>query len=446
MKRIAQFRQFLQTRCLGLIGLGLFALGTIPTNVLAVEIQQVTSPSGIKAYLVENYTSPIITLSFSFAAGATQDPEGKEGATRLLSTMLDEGAGDIDGPKFQAMSEELGMEVGFRAARDNFSGTMQTLVENSAQSFDLLRLALNEPRFDVQSIQRMRHAIVKGLERAKTNPRSIASIAMRNALFKGHPYARATNGTVESVGALTRDDLQNIYRRLVVKEGLIIGVVGAIDKQQLGKVIDEVFSPLPENSELELVQDAKPHFGTIIRKNANITQSIVSFALPGLKRSHPDFFAAFLTNHILGGGTFSSRLYDEIREKRGLAYSVSSHMVSYSHAAFTMVGSATATKTEDEAINIIRAELTRMAENGPSEQELQAAKKYIIGSYAIRNLDTSTKVASVLVAIQQAGLGIDYIDRRQQIINSITLQDAKRAAAKLLKQEPTMVVVGPAKS
>ena len=412
----------------------------------AVEIQQISSPSGIKAYLVENYTSPIITVSFSFAAGATQDPHDKGGITNLLSTMLDEGAGEIGAQKYQALAEELGMEISFSAQRDYFTGRMQTLAENSEQSFNLLRLALNEPRFDPPSIERMRQAILMSLKRAKNRPQTIAAKAMREAIFGAHPYGRSRNGEIASVKKLTREDLQNIFRRLVVKKGLVIGVVGAISKQQLGPILEFVFGGLPEKSQLNEIGEAKLQFGSKIQKPLDINQSIVSFALPGLKRSDPDFFPAFLASHILGGGTFSSRLYEEVREKRGLAYSVASHMATYSHAAFTMIDSATNSKRVNEAVEVIRSELKRMAEDGPSQKELEAAKKYVIGSYAIRNLDTSFKVASVLVAIQQINLGIDYIDRREDIINSVTLDEVKRAAARLLKHEPTLVIVGPSQT
>lgn len=422
------------------------AIGSFTLRAQAVEIQPLTSPSGIKAYLVENYTSPIITMSFSFNGGTAQDPVGQEGVTNLLTTMLDEGAGNIDGPQFQALSEKIGMELSFNADRDYFSSTLQTLAENSTQAFDMLRLALNEPRFDSPSLERMRQAIVKNLERAKNSPRRIASIAMREALFDGHPYARPNNGTIDSVTALTREDLAQIHRRLFARDGLVIGVVGAISKEELGAVIDKVFGALPQDSQLNQISEANLEFGSNIQKELDIKQSIVSMALPGVKRDDPDFFAAYLANHILGGGTFSSRLYNEVREKRGLAYSVYSHIATYSHAAFTLVGTATDPKRADDAIKIIRAELQQMADKGPSAEELQAAKKYIIGSYAIKNLDTSAKVAGVLVAIQQINLGIDYIDRREDLINSVTLEEVRRIAEKLLRQEPTLVEVGPIKS
>ena len=417
-----------------------------PGSALAVNIQELSTPSGIKAYLVENYTSPLITISFSFPGGSTQDPEGKEGVSRLLAAMLDEGAGSMSGLEFQAKAEKFGMELGFSTGRDYFSGSMQTLAQTADEAFELLRLAVNEPRFDTQPLERMRQGILLNLRRSKTSPQSIASIALRSALFKNHPYARPNNGKIESVEKLSRDDLVEIYRKFFVREGLVIGVVGAIDPARLSGIIDRVFSALPQSSNLRTITEAKLEFGETIRKDMDIPQSVVSFALPGVKRSHPDFFAAYLANHILGGGSFSSRLYEEVREKRGLAYSVYSHIATYSHAAFTIVGSATSNKRVGKAIEVIRGELKKMATIGPSEKELEAAKKYVIGSYAIRNLDTSISVAGVLVAIQQTGLGIDYIDRREALINAVTLADVKRVAAKLLTRQPTLIVVGPKNS
>lgn len=437
MKRLKQLRTFL----ILMLGMVASTLGMGPA--MAVDIQQFTTPAGIKVYLVENYTTPLVTISFSFASGATQDPTGKEGVTRLLSSMLDEGAGGIKSQQFQAKAERLGMEMSFSASRDYFTGSMQTLVENSEESFKMLQLALNQPRFDATPMERMRQSMLKGLERAKTNPQSIASKAMRQALFEGHPYKRSKSGSIEGLKNVKRDDLVAIHNKIFVKKGLVIGVVGAIDQAALAPVIDAVFAGLPEDSQLQPVAEAKLEFGKKIDKDLDIPQSIISFALPGLKRSDPDFFAGYLANHILGGGTFSSRLYNEVREERGLAYSVYSHIATYSHAAFTLVGSATSTKQVEQAIDVIRAELKKMADQGPTEAELEAAKKYIIGSYAIRNLDTSIKVAGVLVAIQQIDLGIDYIDRRADIINAVKLEDVKRVAAKLLQHEPTLIIVGP---
>ncbi len=440
MKTIKHIRLF---AIAAIMLLGQFPLVNISS---AVEIQQFTTPKGIKVYLVENYTSPLITVSFSFAAGAAQDPKGKEGVSRLLAAMLDEGSGEMSSEEFQAKAEELGADISYNAGRDNFTGSIQMLARYSQESFELLRISVNEPRFDKQPIERMRQAILLGLERAKNNPQSIAAKALRAAVFGQHPYARSNKGNIEAIAAITRDDLVAMHKNLFVRQGMVIGVVGAIASDELAEKIDMVFAPLPQKSEQPTIAEAQPKFGETIRKHMDIPQSIISMALPGLKRSDPEFFAAYIANHILGGGTFSSRLYEEVREKRGLAYSVYAHLATYTHGAFTIVGSATSNERVEDAIRVIRNEIKKMAQDGPTPAELEAARKYIIGSYAIRNLDTSIKVAGVLVAIQQINLGIDYIDRREEIINAVTLDDVKKVAARLLSVEPTLVIVGPENS
>lgn len=408
----------------------------------AVDIQEVESKSGIRAYLVENHTNPIITIAFTFAGGTTQDPVGKEGLVRLLSSMMDEGSGEMSGQEFQALSEDLGIDIRFSASRDNFNGTLQTLVENSEKAYELLQLALTKPRFDKHPMDRMRDAISTGIKRQKSNPNAIASRVMRQTLFEGHPYANSPMGTLSGLKSIVRDDLVAIHNKIFAKENLVIGVVGAVSAQQLEIVIEKIFGDLPQKSGIKAISKIEPSVGGEVHHKLDVPQSVVSLALPGLTRKDPDFFAAYLVNHILGGGTFSSRLYDEVREKRGLAYSVFSQLATYDHAAFIGVGSATRADQVDESLSVIRAELKRMAQDGPSEEELEAAKKFIVGSYAIRNLDTSAKVARTLAAIQEIDLGIDYIDRRKDIINAVTIEDVRRVAKKLLAVEPTIVVVG----
>jgi zinc protease len=207
-----------------------------------------------------------------------------------------------------------------------------------------------------------------------------------------------------------------------------------------------VFGGLPEKAALAAVPEAQVKFGERIEVEDTGTQTMLALAYPGVKRDSPEFFASYLMNHILGGGSFSSRLYDEVREKRGLSYSVGSSMSSLDRAAYLTASSSTVAERADETLSIMQSEIARMASEGPTEAELDAAKKYVIGSYAINNLDTSADIASVLVTIQTERLGADYLDRRAGIINAVTIEDVRAAARRLLSVTPTIVVVGPAKS
>ena len=408
----------------------------------AVDIKTVTSSKGIKALLVEDYTVPLVALQFSFKGGASQDNEGKEGAANLLTTMLDEGAGDIESKEFQIKLDDVGMTYKFGAGRDYFTGGLKTLKSNASDSFELMRLMLNAPRFDAEPVGRMKAALTNGLQREKTDPRSIAGKALREAVFKTHPYSRPGNGTVESLDTITREDLVDYHKRVFARENLIIGVVGAISAGDLKSVLDKIFGDLPEKAGLNPVPEFKVETGGTVHVDLPVPQTSITFALPGIKRDDPNFYTAYLVNYVLGGGTFSSRLYEEVREKRGLAYGVYSYLGTYDHAGMIGAGSATGAQNAGKTVEIIKAEMARMAKEGPTAEELEKAKKYITGSYAISNLDTSDKIASVLVAIQQADLGTDYIDKRADYISSVTLEDAKRVAKKLFAGKPTQITVG----
>lgn len=423
------------------LGLSFASLG--PAS--AVEIQEVTSPGGIKALLVEDYTNPLIAMKFAFkGAGSTQDAEGKEGTANLMSGLLDEGAGEIDSREFQARLDDLGVSLSYDASLDNFTGNFRTIVEFEDDAFDLLKLSINDPRFDEEPVARIRGQIKAGIIADQNDPGELAGKAFRETVFAGHPYSRPTEGTVESLDTVTAEDLTAFRDKTFARDNLYVGVVGAISPEKLGERLDEIFGALPETADLKPVAQTEPVTGKTVAVELDVPQTAVQFALPGVMRNDEEFFAAYLMNHILGGGSFTSRLYTEIREKRGLAYGAGSWLASYDHAA--VLGASTATRSDKaaESIEIIRDELKRMAENGPSEEELAKAKAYVKGSYAIRNLDSSLAIASTLVGIQLDDLGNDYIDRREAIIDAVTMEAVKQIARKLLSVDPTVITVGPA--
>lgn len=434
-------------RAAALVGLATFGLFSVSTAAKAVDIQEVTSPGGIHALLVEDYTNPLIAMRFAFkGAGSTQDASGKEGTANLLSGLLDEGAGDITSQDFQGKLDELGVALSYDAGYDNFSGNFRTIVENEDEAFRLLKLSLNEPRFDEEPVARIRGQIAASIRANEQDPGTLASRAFRRTVFPDHAYARPSEGTQESLGAVTADDLRAFRATHFGRDNLVVGVVGAIDAETLKRRLDETFGPLREKAELAAIPDIQPVTGKSEAVTLDVPQTQIQFALPGVERKDPDFFAAYLVNHVLGGGTFSSRLYQEIREKRGLAYGVGTGLSSFDHAAMLAGSTATRADKANESIAIIRAELKRMAENGPTEDELAKAKAYVKGSYAVQNLSSSLAIASTLVGIQLEDLGVDYIDKRQGLIDAVTLDDTKRVAKELLSADPTIVTVGPAGS
>lgn len=421
----------------------LVAWVTVSAQAFAIDIREVTTPSGIKAWLVEDYTVPIVSISMEFGGGAAGDPEGMEGLSSVLAAMMDEGAGDLDTAALKAEIEQRGFELGFRSGRDDFSGGIRMLASDTERGFELLEMMLSKPRFEAASLERVRASYIAAAKREDKDPDAILGNRFRSVLFGDHPYGRPTRGTPESLEKITREHLITHHRRMLAKDNVHIGVVGAISSEELVTALEKVFADLPAQSDLPDIADIKPDFGEREHVQFNSPQTLVSFALPGLKREDPDFFAAHIMTHILGGGSFSSWLYDEVREKRGLVYGIGASLRTLDSTAYIGGGFATRPDQAAEALEITLAQIKRMATNGPTQAELDAAKKFVYGTYAINNLDTSRKIADVLVGLQAGNLGIDYIDRRGATIDAVTLEDVRRVATRLLSQKPTILTLGP---
>ncbi|MEL6299863.1 MAG: pitrilysin family protein [Pseudomonadota bacterium] len=407
----------------------------------AMKIQVVKSPGGIEAWLVEERSVPLMAMRFAFEGGSAQDPTGKEGVANFLTVMMDEGAGDLDAARFQELEEELSFRMRFSDSRDTFSGSFQTLTSNRDESLRLLKLALTKPRFDQDAVERMRKQLLSGLAFAAKDPNRVASKVWAATAFPDHPYGRPSRGTLDSIAAIQPADLEAYRKRIFAKDTLKIAVVGDIDAETLGKVLDDVFGDLPAKAELTKVPDTKPVTGGVQRVvQMPVPQSVAVFGTPSIARDDPDFIVAFVMNQILGGGGFASRLMEEVREKRGLAYSVYSYLQPYDHAAIFAGGVATQNEKIGESLKVIRSELERMAKDGPSDEELANAKSYLIGSYALR-FDSNAKIAQQLLGIQLDKLGIDYPDKRNELIRAVTVEDVKRIAERILNVDDLIVTI-----
>jgi zinc protease len=418
------------------------ALPLFAAPALATTVERVVSPGGIEAWLVHEPAVPMIAVDFAFGGGAVQDPGGKAGTATLVASLLDEGAGDLDSKTFHARLERKAIELGFQAERDTLRGTLRTLTENRDEAFDDLRLALTAPRFDQSDVEIIRAQILSNLRRATTSPSDIANLRWWQTAFADHPYGRPVSGSLESVPTITVDDLKDYTRRVLARANLKIAVVGDIDAEAVKTMLDRVFGALPAEPDLKPVANVAPQgLGRRIVVKVDVPQAVVTFGGPGIARKDPDFMAAYIVNHILGGGAFSSRLYQEVREKRGLAYSVYDSLVWLNHSALFLGGTATRADRAGETLDVIDKEIRRLAESGPTAAELANAKAYLNGSFAL-NLDTSSKIAALLVQLQLDGLGIDYFTRRPEMINAVTLDDAKRVAKRLLDGGLLVTVAG----
>jgi zinc protease len=417
------------------------ALAATEAPSRASTVQKVVSKAGIETWLVEDYAIPLIALEFAFKGGAAQDPIGKPGAAALLAGLIDEGAGPYDSEGFHRALEEHAIEMSFSADRDVLIGRTQSLARNLARAFTLLRLAVTQARLDAEPFERVMNQIAAGLRREANDPDFVAGRNFRALAYPHHPYGLPVRGELATLPALTRDNLIDMRAAMFARDNLKIAAVGAIDAATLASHIDEVFGELPEKARLNPVAPAA--FSGVDTRHVvpiDVPQSTIRFGREGIARKDPDFIAATVVNHILGGGIFSARLFREVREKRGLAYSVYSQLVAHDQAAMFTGSTSTKNERAAESLAVIEKEILSLSDLGPSEEELDKAKKYLIGSYALR-FDTSTKIAGQLVSLQTDGFGVDYLDERNRLIAAVTMEDAKRVAKRLLGDGKLLVTI-----
>ena len=432
------------TRRAALIGSACVAMTmflALPSQA-ATKIQRLVSPGGIEAWFVQDATVPLIAMEYSFGGGATQDPADKPGVGNMVASLLDEGSGDLDSKTFHERLDRRAIELSFSSTRDHFRGSLRMLKDNKDEAYDLLRMALTSPHFEATDVERIRAQVLSGLRRDTTNPTSLASRKFLEVAFGDHPYGRPANGTLDSVPKIDVADLKDYARRVIAKDGLRIAVVGDVDADTLGKLLDKTFGGLPAKASLTPVPDvmaAKPPQRAFIP--LDVPQTVVTFGGPGISRHDPDFMAGYVVNHILGGGGLSSRLYHEVREKRGLAYSVYKSLLWMDHSALFVGNTGTRADRAGETVDAIEKEVRRIAEEGPTQKELDEAKSYLKGSQMLA-LDTSSKLAQALLQYQLDKLPIDYIEKRNAIVDAVTLDDAQKAAKRLWGQGLLTVIVG----
>ncbi|MBP2298225.1 M16 family metallopeptidase [Azospirillum picis] len=407
----------------------------------AMDIKRVVSPGGIEAWLVEDHKVPVLALEWSFEGAGGTDPQGKEGLANLVSTMLDEGAGPFDSQAFQARLQDSAISLGFDAGRDGFSGSLRTLTEHRDEALELTRLALAEPHFAQESLDRMRASITSSLRRDLADPNYVSRRQFYATAFPGHPYGDEIRGTLESLPRIVPDDLRGFVKRQFGRERLVVAAAGDISPDDLGKALDTVFGGLPAKVEVPQVPDATmAGLGQTILIQRPTAQTVMLMGQPGVKRDDPDWYTATVMNYVLGGGGFGSRLMEEVREKRGLSYGVYSYLIPMDHSAMVLAGGSTVNAKAGQALDIMRQEWARMASDGVSEQELADAKTYLTGSFPLQ-LGSTSAIARVLLQVKRDNLGIDYLNQRDRYINAVTQADVKRVAQRLLDPAKLLTVL-----
>jgi len=407
-----------------------------------VEVKEITTPGGLEAWLVEEHNIPFVSLELRFRGGASLDAPGKRGATNLMVGLLEEGAGDMDARAFARATESLAASFRYDVSDDTISISARFLTENQEDAVSLLRESLVNPRFDEQAIQRVRAQVMSNIRSSLKDPRDLAGMAFDKLVYGEHPYATPLNGTAESVSSLERQDLLDAHKATLARDRVFISAVGDITEDELKSLLDDLLGGLPETG-APLPEPAEVNLpGGVKVVDFETPQSVAMFAQPGIDRDDPDFFAAYILNHILGGGSFESRLMQEVREKRGLTYGVYSYLADRDGAQLWMGSVSSANDRIAEAVKVIRDEWARIRDNGVTEQELQDAKTYLTGAYPLR-FDGNGPIADITVAMQMENLPTDYILNRNAMVEAVTLEDVNRVAQDLLDPSRlTFVITG----
>ena len=407
-----------------------------------IKIQEVTSPGGITAWLVEDHNIPFTALEIQFKGGTSLEAADKRGVVNLMTALIEEGAGEMDSQGFAEARDALAARFSFDASTDSVAVSAQFLTENRDQAISLLREALIRPRFDQDAVDRVRGQVLSILRGNEKDPQTLASEAFNRLTFGDHPYGSTGDGTIETVTALTRDDIVAAHKAALARDRVYVAATGDITAEELGVILDRLLGELPATGAPQAGLASLMQPPPITVQDFPSPQSVVMFGQPGIAREDPDFFAAFILNEVMGGGRFTARLMTEVREKRGLTYGIGTYLVGYEHADL-LVGQFSASNDKvAAAIQVVRDEWARIARDGVSQEELAATKTYLTGSYPLR-FDGNDRIAGILVGMQMDGMPIDYVVTRNAMIEAVTMDDVKRVAARLFQPEQlSFVVVG----
>jgi len=412
----------------------IIALVAAQSALAGVKIEHWTLPSGARVYFVESRVLPMLDVQVDFAAGSMFDPAGKSGTAALTRSTLDLGAGVRDETAIAEQLADIGATLGGGADTDRASVAVRTLSapEKREAALDILKNVLQAPRYDAAIFEREKARTVASLKEAMTRPDAIAGRAFWNALYPVHPYGR--QATPESVAALTRDDLAAYHARYYTAANASITLVGDISRAEAERIAETLIGGLPVGSAASLPAPPTVPPGSTVKLAHPASQAHVMIGLPAIERGNPDFFPLQVGNYTLGGGGFVSRLMKEVRDARGYAYSVYSYFAPLKQSGPFQIGLQTKRSQANDAIKVSRDVLAGFLKNGPSAEELEAAKANLTGSFPLR-LDSNKKILDNVAVIGFYGLPLDYLDRYQANVQAVTVDDVKRAFSRHVRLE-----------
>jgi len=421
----------------------ILAMLPFSTAHATVEIKEVTSPGGIKAWLVEDHKLPLIAMSFAFRGGVEQDPADKQGLANLTMDLLTEGAGPCDASAFQQLLADHSIEMNFGAGRDEIEGSVKVLTSDRDTAFELIHLALTQPHFDPADIERNRAAQSVAIRHQFGSPEWQGRYALLQHIFGSHPYGQRRYGTLKTLAGISREDIQEFAKDHLAKDNVLVAVAGDITETDLGTALDRVFGDLPSDAKQVNIPEASfPSETATILVPRDGTQTELLFAMPGPKRDDPDWYAADIANYILGGGGFSSRLMNDVRDKKGLTYGIDTGLSPMEHAGLIIGNAATDNPKTAEAWSITLETMRHFYDQGVTEKEIDSAKDYLTGSLALEMTSTD-KIAGILVTMQLEKLGIDYLARHDALIRGVTKDDIQQVIKKWFNPDRlTLTMVG----
>ena len=407
-----------------------------------LNIQELTSQNGTKFWLAQEKSIPFVSLEIRFRGGTSMDDNKTLGAVSFMTAMLEEGSGELDAQAFSKARDSIAASFDFDVSRDSLSVSARFLSDTREEAIQLLKQALTTPRFDQEAMERVRKQIISIIASNQKNQNKIAQSKLYELTFPDHIYSSSGLGSTDKITLLNGNDLRQAHKIAITRDRISVSIVGDISEIQAIEMLDELLENLPDSSKLlpKRVR-ANLDLGTVLVDYPS-PQSVAFFTFKGISRTDQDFFAAFVMNHILGGGGFNSRLMKKIREERGLTYSVNTSLAQYDHAELYLGMFQSSNDKISEAIGILKKEIALLANNGVNQEELEEAKKFLIGAYPLR-FDGNVRIANILAGMQFMGLDKEYIKLRNVMVSGVTSEDVARVAKRLLSsKEFTCVIVG----
>ncbi|HXH81611.1 MAG TPA: pitrilysin family protein [Candidatus Tectomicrobia bacterium] len=423
-----------------LILAALVALAPAPAAAAPLAHREVL-PNGIVLLVAERPAVPIVAVRVHLRAGAVLDPPGQAGLANLTGAVLTRGTARRTAAQIDEAIEFVGGSLEAGASRDGLTASLAVVRRDLDLGLDLLAEVVLTPAFPAEEVARRAARIQAAIKRSEEDPGTVASRALGRLVFPQHPYGTPVEGTVESVGRLTRDDVVGFYRQHARPDTTIVAVVGAITVDEARQQVLRRFGGWtpPASPPASIPMAAGTPAPSETRITRDLTQATIMLGRQAIRQTDPDYFPLAVASYILGGGS-ASRLYGRVRDEGGLAYAVFSWVAPGRHGASFTVSAQTRVREVPKVLDILRQELARMGKEPVGEGELQLARQYLIGSFPLR-LDTSAKVADFLVAIEAQGLGLDYADRYRAEVAKVTAADVQRVAATFFPPDTMSQVV-----